>query len=89
MNSMHFAVGIPLLLLLLVHWAQNLSSQLHWMQIGNPPLANFPIHLVLVYMEPIQCFKLFFCVSAGERDGTGTVFVTGAVDGTVDLCDLL
>ena len=29
------------------------------------------------------------CISAGEEGGTGTVFVTGAVDGIGDACDLL
>ena len=33
-------------------------------------------------------FLTVFHVSAGEGDGTGTVFVTGAVDGTGDVCDL-
>ena len=34
-------------------------------------------------------FLTVFHVSTGEGDGTGTVFVTGTVDGTGDLHDLL
>ena len=33
-------------------------------------------------------FLTALCVSAGEEGGTGTVLITGAVDGIGDACDL-